>query len=390
MINVDVAIAGAGPVGLCLARALSGCGLSMAVVDPQPQAVLADPPFDGREIALTHTSRRLLHELGVWPAIDPAQISVLRDARISDGDSPFALSVAAADGRRSELGWLLPNHLIRQAAHAQATACADVTLLAGVAVDDVRADTEATTLGLSDGSTVRARLLVAADSRFSRTRRLLGIGAHSRDFGKTMLVCRVRHDHPHDHVARECFGLGQTLALLPLNGDCSSVVLTLPPREMEVLLALDDDAFGAELTRRSARRLGRLHTPGSRHAYPLVAVYADRFVGHRAALVGDAAVGMHPVTAHGFNLGLSGVERLARGIVSARRQGRDIADARMLADYQRSHRLATRPLYLATGLVVGLYTDDRPPARLLRGAALRMAQAVTPFRRLIATRLTGG
>ena len=34
------------------------------------------------------------------------------------------------------------------------------------------------------------------------------------------------------------------------------------------------------------------------------AAIAQRFYGKRSALIGDAAVGMHPVTAHGFNLGL--------------------------------------------------------------------------------------
>lgn len=388
--NVDVAIAGAGPVGLCLARALSGHGLSVALVDPQSAKALADPPFDGREIALTHSSRRSMQALGLWSAIAADDISVLRDARISDGDSAFALDVTAADGGQSELGWLVPNHVIRKAAHDAVSTCADVTLLAGVGVEAVSTGEEAVDVTLADGRQLQARLLVAADSRFSRTRRLLGIGARSRDFGKTMLVCRVEHEHPHQHIARECFGLGQTLALLPLNGQRSSVVLTLPPREMDTLLALDDEAFCTELTRRSQGRLGRLHQPGSRHAYPLVGVYADRFVAHRAALVGDAAVGMHPVTAHGFNLGLLGQERLAREILAAHQRGDDIADAAALQRYQRGHRLASRPLYLATGLVVGLYTDDRAPARLLRGAALRVAQAVTPFRRLIAGHLTRG
>lgn len=386
--NVDIAIVGAGPVGLCLARALSGNGLSIAVLDPQAATALAEPAFDGREIALTHASRRLLAELGLWQRLDGEEISPLRHARVTDGASPFALDLTATDGGRPELGWLVANHLIRRTAHRVAGECADVTLLPGVAAEAVCSDREGVDIVMSDQRCLRARLLIAADSRFSRTRRLLGIGARSRDFGKTMLVCRVEHDRPHDHVARECFGLDQTLALLPLNGQRSSVVLTLPQRQIDALLALDDDAFCAELTRRSEGRLGVLSRPGRRHAYPLVGVYADRFVGHRAALVGDAAVGMHPVTAHGFNLGLLGVERLAYEVLAAHRRGGDIADPAALARYQRGHRLATRPLYLATGLVVSLYTDDRAPARLLRGAALRLAQAVTPFRRAIAGRLT--
>ena len=72
------------------------------------------------------------------------------------------------------------------------------------------------------------RKSVAADSRFSELRRKAGIGADMRDFGRVCIVARVRHDLPHDETAYEWFDVDQTLALLPLNGRQSSVVLTLP------------------------------------------------------------------------------------------------------------------------------------------------------------------
>jgi 2-polyprenyl-6-methoxyphenol hydroxylase-like FAD-dependent oxidoreductase len=81
---------------------------------------------------------------------------------------------------------------------------------------------------LADGRRVHARLVVAADSRFSSTRRMLGIGARMRDFGKSMLVCRMQIEVPHRHTAWEWFGYGRTMALLPLNGDQASAVITLP------------------------------------------------------------------------------------------------------------------------------------------------------------------
>ena len=59
-----------------------------------------------------------------------------------------------------------------------------------------------------------------------------------------------------------------------------------------------------------------------------------------------------------------------------------------LARYERSHRLATRPLYEATNAIAALYNDNRLPARLLRDAALRAAHGMAPFRRIIAAHLT--
>jgi hypothetical protein len=48
--------------------------------------------------------------------------------------------------------------------------------------------------------------------------------------------------------------------------------------------------------------------------------------GQRFAAIGDAAVGMHPVTAHGFNLGLHSMQALSQVVLQAHRRGPDIAD----------------------------------------------------------------
>lgn len=109
----------------------------------------------------------------------------------------------------------------------------------------------------------------------------------------------------------------------------------------------------------------------------------------RFATAGDAAVGMHPVTAHGFNFGLAGIETLASAIADARAAGLDIASDALLARYEREHRLATRPLYLITRFITEVYTRDSLPARIARDAMLRIGERLTPFKRAVAMSLAG-
>jgi 2-polyprenyl-6-methoxyphenol hydroxylase-like FAD-dependent oxidoreductase len=173
------------------------------------------------------------------------------------------------------------------------------------------------------------------------------------------------------------------LALLPLNHNVSGIVVTMAPEEIARLMELSDKALATELTRRFDGRLGRMEVVSRRYAYPLVAVYAHDFVARRAALVGDAAVGMHPVTAHGFNFGLAGAVRLAETLNAARADGVPIHSPHYLARYERSHRRATWPLYQATNLVATLYTRDALPAKVARRAALVAAEWLTPFKRAV-------
>ncbi len=384
----DVAIVGGGPVGLAFAGSLSGTGLSVAVIEPQPEASLAAPAFDGREIALTHRSQSIMSMLGAWERIPEGVPSALREAQVLNGGSPYALRFDPAGRQADELGKLVPNHIIRQTLYEALSARPGQTrLLTGRKAVALETDVDGARLTLSGGEVIHAKLVIAADSRFSTLRRLAGIGDEKLDFGKSMLVARLRHTEPHRHIATEWFDYGQTIAMLPLNGDVSSVVLTLPPEDIARLAAMDPAGFGEEITRRYHGRLGPMELIGTRHVYPLVAVYAERFAARRVALLGDAAVGMHPVTAHGFNFGLHGQEILATRIRAALADGRDFAAGPVLRGYEAEHRQATRGLYLATNATALLYNNSRLPARLLRGAALRLGNHLRPVRGAIISRL---
>lgn len=385
--DYDVIIIGAGPIGLCLAKALADESLSVAVVERLSQAELADPAFDGREIALTHASMRLLRELDVWQRLPQEAMSSLRAAQIMNGSSPYSLQVDSAMTGKTRLGCLVPNHLIRRAAWRTAHRTPGITFHTGVVVGKAHADETQAWVQLENGVRLQAKLLVAADSRFSETRRALGIDADMHDFGKSMLVCRMQHAVKHSQTAWEWFGHDQSLALLPLDEYRASVALTVTGEQAQALGQMPEADFNDEIARRFEHRLGAMQLDSSRHVYPLVGVYARRFVGPRFALAGDAAVGMHPVTAHGFNLGLAGVERLVEAINHGIRQGLDIGDKAMLARYQRRHRRGTLPLYTVTRAIVELYTDNRPAAHRLREAGLRAAGKLRIFQHALAATL---
>lgn len=380
-----VLVIGAGPAGLCLSLALAARGLHVDVLERQPPDTLARPAFDGREVALTHRSMRLLREFGVWRHIPPDAIAPLRRARVMDGDHPGFEVDGAAFGH-DRLGAFVSNHEIRAAAWRAVAEHDAIHVHAGVAVESLATTAEGATVRLSDDRELSAPLLVAADSRFSQARRAVGIPARMHDFGKTMLVCRVRHESVNDGTAWEWFGRGQTRALLPLGDHLSSAVLTVAGAEAERLLQLSPQTFAAEIAARYEGRLGEVTLESDRHAYPLVATWARRFVAPRFALAGDAAVGMHPVTAHGFNLGLASVEHLARAVGDALERHGDPGHPALLARYQRRHRADSAPMFAGTQAVVGIFTDERSWLRPIRHGVLRLA-SVPPLRHALAAAL---
>jgi ubiquinone biosynthesis UbiH/UbiF/VisC/COQ6 family hydroxylase len=349
--------------------------------------VLSDPPFDGREIALTHHSRAVLEALGAWDEISAGSVSPLRRAQVLNGHALHGLTFnPPAEAADQPLGFLVPNNLIRRALFTRFKRAEGIRLIADTALETLMTGRDHAVLRLVGGETLTAKLAVAADTRFSEARKGQGIGAVVHDFKRSMLVCRMAHEAPHHETATEWFDYGQTAALLPVNGRISSVVITRSAAAIDRLKALPEAAFEAEMQRSLARRkLGALRLVSTRHAYPLVATYAHRFAANRFAVIGDAAVGMHPVTAHGFNLGLAGAAILAEELKAA---GLNAGLSGALRRYEARHRRATFPLFAGTNAIAELYSKESAPARVARHAIIGLGTALPPARRAIAAMLT--
>src|SRR5271165_3872857 len=188
----DAIIVGAGPAGLCCALGLASRDLEVAIIERQSADAIAEPGFDGREIALTTRSIEILRALGVWPRIASHDIAPLEDAIVMTGSDRRSLRFDHRDARCAALGFLVPNHAIRAAAHRGVAAEARITLLCSRTIAGLQFERTAVRVRTAQGETLRSPLLIAADSRFSETRRAAGIAADMLDFGKTMLVCRMQ------------------------------------------------------------------------------------------------------------------------------------------------------------------------------------------------------
>jgi ubiquinone biosynthesis UbiH/UbiF/VisC/COQ6 family hydroxylase len=386
--DYDVVIIGAGPAGLSFACSLAEKKIRVLIVERSSIDFISNPQPDGREIAITHQSRKILYELGVWSLIDGDEVSLLKEAKVYSGSSNSLLDFDAKKSSIEALGYLVPNYLIRKGLYERVLQANNVDIVSDISVEDINTNNAGGEVTLSDGKNVKSSLVVAADSRFSEIRRKMGIPSLMKDFSKVMIVTRMENEKDHNHVALECFNYGHTLALLPLNGNVSSVVLTVSADNAKEILSLSETKFNEMVTEGFKQKLGQMKQIGERYSYPLIGVYAQKFKAKRFALVGDAAVGMHPVTAHGFNLGLKGQDLLSFAVKRAFDHGLDIGSDEVLNDYERKHINFSRLMYFGTNGVVTLFTNDTFVAKRIRKLVLKFANRFPPVKSLITSHLT--
>lgn len=389
--DIDIVIAGGGPVGLTLAVALKtgAPALSVTLVDPTPAGA---PPRDERASAISAAARKMLDTLGVWGEIDHAAQPIvamdITDSRGEDRVRPVLLSFAGSPGAEGTLGHMVPNALLSGSLQRAAEA-AGVAMLNASEVKDFAAGAGRVTITLGDERRLDASLLVACDGGRSKLRGLAGIPIVSWRYGQTAIVTTVEHDKDHGGRAVEHFLPSGPFAILPLREKRSSLVWTEPETEAQRLLALPDAAFAAELERRFAYRLGAVRPVGKRQSFPLSLLLARRFVGDRFALCGDAAHVIHPVAGQGLNLGLKDAAALAETVVDAQRLGLDVGQGSVLAGYEAWRRFDTVRMAAATDGFNRVFSNDNAVLRLARDVGLGIVDRLGELKRRFAAEAGG-
>lgn len=381
--DTDILIAGGGLNGLTLAIALRSAGFDVTLADPLSRSTRGAEKFDGRGYALAISSQRVLQALDIWDSLTEVQPILgikVTDGRAGDGPSPLMLAFDHAEIEEGPMGFMVEDRHLRPAL-LEAADAAGVVQIDGSRVTGFLADGSGVTVSLNSRGDMRARLLVGCDGRESAVAERAGIRRTGWSYGQTALVCAVSHELPHHGIAHQFFMPSGPLAILPLTGDRASIVWTESAARAAEIQAMGDEAYLDELRPRFGDFLGPIELAGARFTYPLALSLADRFVGTRVALVGDAAHVVHPIAGQGLNAGLKDVAALAEVLADARRRGEDIGRDDVLERYQRWRRFDTATLAVATDGFNRLFSNDNALLRTVRDIGLGVANAFPGLRR---------
>jgi len=385
-LGVDVIIIGGGLVGGTLAVGLAQQGFGVAVIDRESPEELLKPDLDGRTTAVSYGSKLIFDQLGIWNKVEHAAEPIL-DIRVFERDSPWAIYYDHRDVGNAPMGYIVENRVLRQGIFHRAAELSDrLTWIAPAGVAHTQRNLEGVIVELADGRILKAPLLVGAEGRLSPTRDEAGIKTLRWNYGKMALIAHVTHEKPHHGSAWEVFQPQGPFAILPLK-ICSAtgayrsgIVWTGSPEDTDRLLSLDDAVISAEL-QEIFPYFGTIQLSGKRWSYPLSAMIAKGTVGHRFAIVGDAAHTVHPVAGQGVNLGWRDAQALAEVLGKARRLGLDIGSKSILQDYQRRRRVDTASILAMSDGMVRLFSNKSSMLSFLRNTGLGIVNQVPPLKR---------
>ena len=364
--EVDVAIAGGGPVGCALALALSGSAVSVA-------RIAGEADFADRPIVLSYGSRLILERLSAWNSVRSNPIETIHVSQQGFGRTVMRCT----DYGLPALGYVT--------AYSELVAkLAGRTPASAESLRDWKSDDSDVVLQTSRGEKeagVRARLLVLADGGHSRHAR------HVRDYRQQAIVAEVTAERPQGGVAWERFTTEGPLALLPF-GDRYALVWSVRPASAAELLGLSDSDFLARLREIFGGRLGNFGSVGPRSTFPLSLRHGRIAPAPRVLAIGNAARTLHPVAGQGLNLGFRDAWELAQMLLDAAKK--EIGAPRFLARYARRRSFDRYAGIGFTDFLVRTFSNSLAPLALARGAGLAALDALPTARRFLARRMIFG
>jgi 2-octaprenyl-6-methoxyphenol hydroxylase len=385
--DYDAAIVGGGIVGATLACALKDSGLSVVLIEAQPQSA----QVKAQAYNLSLLSGRIFQGIGVWEKILP-QITTYQQIRLSDADHGGIVQFHPSDLGTDALGYIGEHRILLTALYECLAESGNLSLLCPVEVVEVDYQASGVEINLKEKSetrTIRTRLVVAADGARSPIRTAAGINTRGWQYWQSCVTARIKTEKPHNNTAFERFWPSGPMGVLPLSEHRCQVVWTAPHGEAKALQELDEKAFLALLEERTGKLLGHLELESSRVVFPVQLMQSDRYTQSRLALIGDAAHCCHPVGGQGLNMGIRDAAALAQVLQDAAQQGEDIGNVKVLKRYERWRKLENWAILGFTDILDRMFSNNWLPVVTVRRFGLWMLQTIHPLKSLALKLMTG-
>ncbi|MEO1046276.1 MAG: FAD-dependent monooxygenase [Pseudomonadota bacterium] len=393
--HCDVAISGAGMIGLTLALALAQSGITVHLIDPVDPAEHVQHKDDHRATAIIRSSWEMFSVLGIADRLGETASPISAIAvREQQEATPLQFTADIGD----VMGYMVPNIALIKALLAAIAEQPGVHCHFGCTCAEREERGSKLALTLDDGTHLSADVLVVAEGKRSPSLTSGGFSATRWSYDHHAIVATLAHDHGHDGVAFQHFLPGGPLALLPLSDapgeeeglprHRSSLVWSMPAAQADGLMAIGPRGFARELMRHVGDITGAVQLAGARGRFPLTFHNVTNPVRGRTVLIGDTAHALHPIAGQGFNLGLRDVACLAEIFAEAVRIGLDCGHADMLQRYADWRAGDVTLMASVTDSLMRIFALPEPLGRLRRGG-MRAVGAIDPLRNMLAAEARG-
>ena len=381
--HYDVVIVGGGIVGATMAIALARTPLKVALLDKRTMGAEDLESYDPRVSAITLSSQRILHNLGVWPLIATQRMTPYQHMSIWDSTTQQHVDFNAAEVDQPQLGWIVENKILLQALWQRLQTASHVDLGSEVNCEQLALMEEHAALETNQGR-ITASLLVGADGALSWVRDQAQIAVQEYDYQQIAIVATVKLARSHEFTAWQCFMPTGPLALLPLDDShYGTIIWSCDTPVAQAHLKCSMVELGQLVSNKFEQRFGAVTLQSEAHAVPLRMRHAKQYVSSRLALIGDAAHTIHPLAGQGVNLGLLDAACLAQIIQDALAASSGWSSLKVLRQYERWRRTDNATMIAAMKIFKHSFAYTQPLIQGVRKQGMRWVNQMQCLKQML-------
>ncbi|MEZ0330407.1 MAG: FAD-dependent oxidoreductase [Methylophilaceae bacterium] len=389
--KTDIAIVGAGLVGLAAAIALEKAGYDVIIIDakdPSKDIVnLENEAWDKRIYAISPANVAWLEKLGVWQLLDSQRVGPMRAMEIWGDDTAQALMLTAEDVNADTLGLIIEGRALLQALLKRINDLSIQTLFEKTCSSLVTSRKgTGNTLHLDSGESIEFTVLLAADGVNSWVRQQMDMPYQQKSYHQLGIVANFEVSNPHANIARQWFAKdadnkNSILAWLPLPENKISIVWSVSNEHGQYLLQLPKSEFTQEVAKAGFHCLGDLELITAPASFPLTMLKTASLVQECVVFIGDAAHQVHPMAGQGMNLGFRDVIDFVDAL-ERKHTLQAINDHYLLRTYERKRKEDMAKMLLLTDGLFKLFESQSPVVKNVRNQGLLLTNSL-PIKKLL-------
>lgn len=380
-LHTQIAVIGAGPVGVLCALLLARQGKQVLLIEARPANANIQ---DRRTLALSFNSIQAFTEAGIiWPENESTPIT---NVHISQQHHFGRTLLRAADMNTPYLGKTCNYSALMHACEA-ALNQPNLNVLWDTRLQNIHTLDYFAELQIEhqkETHTLTADWVILAEGGML-AETLPGIRRHSHNYQQSALVTTLEFEQPQNGTAYERFADTGPFALLPYR-DAYRLVWTRSPEDAQKLKDAAFNDFAAEFEQTFGNRLGKLRSRGETAVFPLHLKQLNKVYSGRVICIGNAAQTMHPVAAQGLNLGVRDAIALAKQFA----EPMSLKNSKLAQQYAAGRRVDAHAIVGFTHSLVTLFDHTNTLLQLGRGGVMSMLDGIPALRKKFTEHLIFG
>ena len=362
--EASIVISGGGIIGNYISLRLSKSNISSVIIEKSEESFSNGEGI--RTLTLNDQSLMMLKDIGINPLSSP-----INEINVMDGEGTGKIQFSSKDISTNSLSHVVVFNDLRD---ELLDLCKEKTIFNSEveAIQNLNDELDPEIL-ISNGETIKAKLLAGCDGRNSNVAKIASLSNQTKDYLQTAVTFIVDVKVAEEEMAYQVFSERGIFALMPMPKKDSiknrhTVVWSINNSELKDISI--ENYVKNNLPYFESKLSLSMSIDSESLSFRLSNHYFENYISGPVVLIGDAAHSIHPLAGQGINLGFADADIFCEEIINSYNKGFALNDKTVLKRYEIRRKGMNLVMLKSMDFFVNLFNTNNLYLRLLRNWGL--------------------